>query len=223
VYDVPFAIDEEDITVNRVHVLDGPVRVTRVSSITLTALGGSAEALASLHAYRSEIVQPTAFAVPPAPAQTTYLRSSLDWNEQALGMVYYDANNPAGATVDGVPDAIAVSPPTSWTQVGDATGAIVNVSAIPPAVGGTPSTYYADDSVLDASDTGDQRSYGDAGFQVSDPNPGIYAMLGQIYVLTGTTSNVGAIHQGYAFQPLQVSLEVMPPVEYIYLPILFGN
>ena len=72
----------------------------------------------------------------------------------------------------GLPDTITITPPTRWTQVASTTGAIVNVVNIPAGLGGSQSTYYKDDSTVDSNDTGDQRSYGDAGFQVNNPNPG---------------------------------------------------
>ncbi|NIS10616.1 MAG: hypothetical protein GWN18_01200, partial [Thermoplasmata archaeon] len=56
-----------------------------------------------------------------------------------------------------------------WNQVSGLTGTIVTVSRFPPGIGDAASTYYKDDSAIDGTDTGDQRSYGDAGFQVDDP------------------------------------------------------
>jgi hypothetical protein len=98
-------------------------------------------------------------------------------------------------------------------------GSVVNVSAIPAGLGGTPSTYYKDDSTAESSDTGDQRSYGDAGLQVQNPTPGIYTMQGHVYVLTGTTNSVGSIYESYYDHPLLVDVGAMPPVSCAYLPI----
>ena len=109
---VPVSANEEDIDKNSVHAIDGPVRVTRVSTSTFTVVVGQPiQTTATLFAYRSLIVQPATIAVPGAPIQITYYRTSMDWNEQAAGMVFYDANNPAGATIDGITDTITISPP----------------------------------------------------------------------------------------------------------------
>jgi hypothetical protein len=147
----------------------------------------------------------------------------MDWNDQASGMIYYDANNPAGVTVDGIADAITITPPTRWTQVSGVTGTIVSVSQVPAGIGGTSSTYYKDDSTIDGNDTGDQRSYGDAGFQVDDPSPGTYNVLGHIYFLTGTTANVGATYVDYYDNPLEVNVAPFTPKWCIYLPLAMKN
>jgi hypothetical protein len=217
---VPVSANEEDITKDSVHAIDGPVRVTRVSTSTFTVVGQPVQTTATLFAYRSLIVQPATIAVPGAPIQITYYRTSMDWNEQAAGMTYYDANNPAGATINGVPDVVTISPPTRWTQVTGVAGTVVNVSKIPAGLGGTQSTYYKDDSTVDSDDTGDQRSYGDAGLQVDDPNAGTYTILGHVYFLTGTTANVGATYLDYYDNPLQASVAVPLPKWYIYLPLV---
>ena len=216
---VSISADEEDIAKSGVHVIDGPVRVTRVSTVTLSiGPGVSAQGTYVLFAYRSLVVQPTPIMVLPA-FQIDHLRISMDWNEQASVMTYYDANNPTGTIINGSPDAIAVTPATRWAQVTTITGTVVNVSQIPAGMGGAQSTYYKDDSAVDAGDTGDQRSYGDAGIQVDGPNPGSYTMLGHMYFLTGNTANVGTIYAGYFDDPIQVS--VAPVKVYcIYLPLV---
>jgi hypothetical protein len=221
----PFSIsaDEEDIAKAGVHVIDGPVRVTRVSTSTFTVIGQPTQITGTLFAYRSLFVQPATAMVPGAPAQDIYLRVSMDWNDQASGMIYYDANNPAGATVDGIADAITLTPPTRWTQVSGITGTIVSVSQVPAGIGGTSSTYYKDDSTIDGSDTGDQQSFGDAGFQVDDPSPGTYNVLGHIYFLTGTTANVGATYVDYYDNPLEVNIAPFTPKWCIYLPLAMKN
>ncbi len=217
----PFSIsaDEEDIAKAGVHVLDGPVRVVRVSTSTFTVVGQQDQITGTLFAYRSLLVQPATVVVPGAPVQDIHLRVSMDWNDQASGMIYYDANNPAGATVDGVADAVTITPPTRWNQVSGLTGTIVAVSRFPPGIGDAASTYYKDDSAIDGTDTGDQRSYGDAGFQVDDPTPGTYSVLGHIYFLTGTTANVGASYVAYYDNPLEVSIVRFTPEWTIYLPL----
>jgi hypothetical protein len=218
----PFAIsaDEEDIAKTGVHAIDGPVRVARVSTSTFTVVGEPTRITTTLFAYRSLVVQPAPVVVPGAPAQDIHLRISVDWNEQASGMTYYDANNPTGTTIDGSLDVVAVTPATRWTQVTGIPGTVVNVSQTPGGLGGTQSTYYRDDSAVDAGDAGDGRSYGDAGFQVDDPVPGTYTMLGHIYFLTGTTANVGAVYVDYYDNPLELSVETASPMWYVYLPLV---
>jgi hypothetical protein len=217
-------LDDNDelglMTITGVLAVDGPVRVTRISTSTFLVVGVPFQATTTLYAYRSLVVQPAAVPIPGDPVHVDYFRLSVDWNASASGMTYYDANNPTGVSIDGVPDVLTLAPATRWTQVASSTGALVNVSGIPAGIGGSQSTYYKDDSAVDSGDTGDQLSYGDAGFQAEDPNPGTYSMLGQMYFLTGTTSNVGATYANYYDHPLQVEVAEYVGVFKIFLPLL---
>jgi hypothetical protein len=218
----PVSADEEDVAKRGVHAIDGPVRVTRVSTAALEVetVGTLVTNTATLFAYHSLAVQLAPIEIPGGLIQITYQRVSMDWNEQAVGMVYYDANNPAGVTIVGNSEIIT-APPTRWTQVTGVTGTVVSVSQIPAGLEGTQSTYYKDDGDFDAGDTGDHRSYGDAGLQVYDPNPGSYTVLGQTYFLTEATANVGATYAGYYDNPLQVSVTTfIPSKRYVYLPLV---
>jgi hypothetical protein len=219
----PVSADEEDVAKCGVHAIDGPVRVTRVSTSVLEVetVGALVTNTATLFAYHSLAVHLAPVEIPGGLIQITCHRTSMDWNERAVGMIHYDANNPAGVTVDGITDTIITTPPTRWTQVTGVTGTVVNVSQIPAGLGGTQSTYYKDDADFNAGDTGDHRSYGEAGLQVYDPNPGSYTVLGQTYFLTEATANVGATYVDYYDHPIQVTVAAFtPPKQYIYLPLV---
>jgi len=218
---IPLSLNEENTSKDAVHAIDGPVRVTRVSTSTRPGEGGLVQDVATLFAYRSLVVRPDTVVIPGDPADVVYLRSSMDWNGHASGMVFYDANNPAGVTIDGSPDTITTTPPGEWTQVTGVTGTIVTVSRIPDGLGGSQSTYYKDDgSVADGSDTGDQLSYGDAGLQVQDPISGSYVVLAHIYFPTHTLANVGAAYLDDYDNPLQVSVGTVDLRWYTYLPLV---
>ena len=219
---ISVSADEEDVVKRGVHAIDGPVRVTRVSTgaLEVQTIGTLVTSTTTLFAYRSLAVQLAPVEIPGGLVQITYQRVSMDWNERVVGMVYYDDNNLAGVTIIGNSEIIT-TPLTRWTQVTGITGTVVNVSQVPAGLGGTRSTYYKDDADLDAGDTGDRRSYGDAGFQVYDPEPGTYTVLGHTYFLTGVTANVGATYAGYYDNPLQVSVATfIPPKWYVYLPLV---
>jgi hypothetical protein len=202
---IPFSFNEEVSTKDGVYVIDGPVRVTRVSTSSFDiGLIGPIQGSATLFAYRSLVVLPAAIPDPPIQIEITYLRSSTDWNEWASGMTYYDANNPAGVTIDGHDDTITTSPPTRWRQVTGVTGTVVSVDEIPTGLGGTQSTYYKDDNTV-------------------DPTLGTYAMLGHTYFLTDVTANAGAIYVDYYDNPLQVSVAAFVRQQYVYLPLVVRN
>jgi hypothetical protein len=219
---ISVSADEEDVAKRGVHAIDGPVRVTRVSTAALEVemAGTLVTSTATLFAYRSLAVQLALIEIPGGLVQITYIRTSMDWNERAVGMVYHDANNPAGVTIVGNSEIIT-TPLTRWIQVTGITGTVVNVSQIPAGLEGTQSTYYKDDNDFDPDDTGDHRSYGDAGFQVDNPNPGTYLILGHTYFLTGVTPNVGDTYVNYYDSPIHVSVATFtPPRRYVYLPLV---
>ena len=213
----PFSINEQNVTQSGVHAIDGPVRVTRVNTTTLNVSGFQIQGNATVFAYRSLFARP-AVLEPPSEIQITSLRLSTDWNNQAAGMTYYDANTPVGVTIDGIPDAIAATPATRWSQVTGVTGTAITVLRIPAGVGGAQSTYYKDDSALDSGDTGDRRSYGDAGIRVDNPNAGTYTLLAHTYFLTGSMGHVGSVYANYYDHPLLVS--VSASMWRVFLPVI---
>jgi len=107
----PFSRTEQHVTKVGVHAIDGPVRLTRVSTNTMyIGPGISIPGKVTLFAYRSLVVLPETFTIPGYPVHVAHLRSSMDWNERAVGMAYYDANNSSGVTVEGSLDSITISP-----------------------------------------------------------------------------------------------------------------
>jgi hypothetical protein len=131
------------------------------------------------------------------------VRLSCDWNASASGMKLYNAANAGGVLINGKADS--PEPSLSWPGTNgylvtaDPAGspsAAVRHSAVvgvwelrgsPP--GNTRSIYYKDDSSYESSDTGDKRSYGDFGIQVSqDPMHDTLDVRGtQIYFASGRT------------------------------------
>jgi hypothetical protein len=137
-------------------------------------------------------------------------RVSDDWrNPSVTGMApttYYDANNAGGVPLDGVFDPVAPAPVSGWRQVSGALGSIVQVSIIDSPGGGQEviSNYYWDVSDPDPDDTGDQQSFGDAGFKVSWPNE-VINMTFATYVLGASQPNVGATYEQYRNNPLEAA------------------
>jgi hypothetical protein len=177
----------------------------------------------TLFAYRSLVVQPSRIGVPGDLVEIDYLRISLDWNEEAAGMSYYDSNNSAGETIDGTPDNVIVQPPSRWNQVSGVAGTVVNVTQIPADLGGAQSSYYKDDATIDIHDTGDQKSYGDAGLQVQAPPPGTFDLLRHTYFLTQSAPNVGENFVGYYDSPLEVQVGFVTTGWSIHLPLILRS
>jgi hypothetical protein len=138
----------------------------------------------------------------PSP-YTTAARLSTDFSPDIVPATYYDANTPAGVAIDGEPDGVPETPLSGWCQVSSDTGSLVQVSDASGS-GGTPKSYYKDNKTVDANDTGDGVSYGDAGTRVEDPEDAV-VYYSWIYVLPGSQPNVGAAYADYVAHPLQVT------------------
>lgn len=154
-----------------------------------------------LIAYRSMFQNILWIDLTSVPTRVLWGRFSTDLSPTASGSYYYDANTSSGVVVDGVSDSVATSPASDWAQVSGTTGTMVRVVDSTEA-GGTPSTYYKDDGAVDPTDTGDQRSYGDAGVRLDDPNRQ-FTFRTWTYVLPPDQPNVGATYRSYARNPLQ--------------------
>ena len=156
-----FSLDEEDLVSQSVHAVVGPVRVTRVATYTLSALGQAwTSEPSALFGYRSLLVSPIELAAAGADEITSMddLRYSFNLNAHAAGMTYYDPNNPDGVVIDGLPDAITDTPVATWNQVSGMTGTLISVYQGLDTLGELPRTFYRDDRTVEA--------YGNAGFEV---------------------------------------------------------
>lgn len=206
IFGIPININltEDDLAglLDQTPAVDGPVR----------AGGGTVQG--SNWAYyaldRSKLVLDVGAIEPPPQCSSIvirWIRLSSDWQDpMASGMApvtYYDANTPEGVAVDGVPDSVPTQPVAGWRQVSGAQGSVVTVvdSALD---GGSLSNYYLDDLTENPGDTGDQRSYGDAGALVDNPS-GQMVIDMVTYVLDAGQPNVGDIFRAYYEQPLTVA------------------
>jgi hypothetical protein len=119
----------------------------------------------------------------------------LDLNPVMNGSTYFDSNTTT-ALINGITDTVSAMPQVDWYQVISNTGPggfVLTVPSINPG-GGSVSNYYKDNSVNDASDTGDQKSFGDAGLIINNPGQVIKFTLVAYILPTGTTTNVGATY-----------------------------
>jgi hypothetical protein len=149
-----------------------------------------------------------------SPIAVTSIRSSFDWISPTINGIntYYDSNTLTGVTIDGVPDVISATPRLNWFQVnGGVTGPGGLVMVIPQINpgGGTVTSYYKDNSTLDSNDTGDQRSYGDAGLQVTcslfAPCTAASFRLSASILPPGASNNVGEVYYARANNPLEAN------------------
>jgi hypothetical protein len=148
--------------------------------------------------------------------QPDFIRTSFDWISPTISGIhtYYDSNTPAGVAIDGAPDTISTTPRLDWFQVNGGAAGPGGLAMTFPQVdprGGTVLNYYKDNGAIDASDTGDQRSYGDSGLRINGPyaSPAIISFTLTTYILPpGSSANVGVGYFARAVQPLQAEFEL---------------
>ncbi len=117
---------------------------------------------------------------------------------------YYDPNTPDGVTVNGLNDSIPTTPTKTWSQISGGLGSFVQLIDLNLG-SGSISNYYKDDLNSASEDTGDKKSYGDAGMFVTDPSGELAFKMGN-YILPASQPNVGATYQSYKDNPLQVNV-----------------
>ena len=220
-FPVPLLLTEEDLAgyADYTPGIDGPVRAGGGST------DGSSWAYHSL--YRSNFTVDIGDLTPP-PLCTTltinHVRLSSDWLDPATtGMApttYYDNNTGAGVAIDGSPDSVPSTPVATWKQVSGGQGSIVQVVDVTVGAGQL-SNYYKDDQTVDPDDTGDGRSFGDAGFVVDDPAGQVRAET-LTFFLDPEQPNLGLTYQGYYVNPLEivVTAQSYGSLYYVYIPLL---
>lgn len=224
----PFDLTEEDIAQQ----LGIPVTVTLPITGPVRAIGGAETQAVAFYGARADFIVSlplTDTVISGLPAHFDEVRVSLDLNEpgsSGLAPVTYVNSNGETAVIDGTPDTVATTPVLTWQQVSGATGGWVAVQQIDPA-NGSMSNYYLDDGMIDPDDTGDGRSFGDAGFTITDPN-GLVLLTQTLYLLPGGTGPVGSIYQARTDNPLtaETAEEQFTPIKinfWLYLPVIVNE
>ena len=222
---LPVLITEESI----LELLDDPVALTLPITGPVRAIGGSSLQQAAFYSQQANLSVSFSLSDLPGDLTVDKVRLSLDLADpQGSGLApatYYDSNVTAGVPVDGQPDAVPTQPLAAWQQIDGAYGGFVSLLDV--AVGsGQTGTYYLDDDTFDPNDTGDGRSYGDAGFFINNPG-GLLQVQQQVYFLSGQQGNQGNFFAQQAANPLQTSSSQQsppgapqPPGFDLFLPLL---
>lgn len=99
----------------------------------------------------------------------------FDYSPEASGMTYSNDKNPAGVTVDGIPDTLAAGVPV-WEKVDGPQGSLTSVESFTTNfTAPTGTNYYLDDSTPGAGAetqcTGDAFAYGSSGTRITSEIP----------------------------------------------------
>jgi hypothetical protein len=213
---IPVVVTEESI----LDFLDDPVTLTLPITGPVRAVGRSNLQQAAFYGQQASLAVTFSLDALPGDLTVDKVRFSLDLNDpQSSGLApatYYDSNVAAGVPVDGQPDAVPEQPLVDWQQIDGSFGGFVSLLDL--SVGsGQPGTYYLDDDTFDPDDTGDGRSFGDAGFFITNPG-GLLQVQQQLYFLSGQQGNQGSLFAQRAANPLQASVSRQPPPDAPELP-----
>ncbi len=142
------------------------------------------------------------------------IRQTLDFNENAIGMSFHNPQNSGGLLINGTDDtkSDALDTGLNWYMVTGDPGTVLVLMGV-PALGEQKKLYYKDNSTTDQNDTGDLKSYGDAGWSVQSATT-ITGTLGfdlTTYFLSkveaAQTSATGEQFKNNALNPYQVTAE----------------
>ena len=155
----------------------GPIRVIRDAywNIDLSSLGVDPFLFNLLVYYYPYSIESAGISGTFRASDHIYLiRQSFDLNPDASGMKFYNPNNRAGITIDGVgdregiDDTIYDSPEVNWYIITGDQGSIAFVFTLSP-IGDERKLYYYDNKTVlkTEEDTGDRMSWGDTGIEIS--------------------------------------------------------
>jgi hypothetical protein len=199
----PFSVNEDDFQNAMVppdRVVDGPIRVLKEVNLNVVIFLNTINLSLFMQYFPYSLAISAALNLDSIPLPLQLIRQSLDFNENAIGMTFYNMNVPAGVTIDGNPDAVPQTPvlfypEVNWSHISGIPGSVVMLSRFAPLGPALFGQYYKDDDVIDPDDTGDGKSFGDNGL-----------------LITGLQSSTGLL-------PLDISGFFLPP----NLPALVGE
>ncbi|MCI0694552.1 T9SS type A sorting domain-containing protein [candidate division KSB1 bacterium] len=176
---VPLTLKESALEFVSVSFTGGEVRGFREISLNIAVAGQNLPATFSTkYLPYSTVFGAKNATIPVVSGLTvTEIRQSVDFNTNASGMAFFNAFNTTGFPVDGTPDSPVnrtildrtnTNPPDSlnWFMVKGDPGTFLTLLSV-PVLGAQRRFYYKDSSAVDSDDTGDMRSYGDSGLQVT--------------------------------------------------------
>jgi hypothetical protein len=217
---LPLTLKETALEFVSVSYEGGPVRGFRENSLKITVANNNLSATFNTQYLPYSTVFGARNATIPVVKDLTVteVRQSVDFNESANGMTFFNAFNRGGIPVDGIVDAAVKDtildrtntiPPDSlnWFMVKGTPGTFLVLLSV-PVLGTKRQLYYKDNSTIDNDDTGDRKSYGDSGLLVTS-NMNITGSLSfnstTYYLGNNSTNDIGDQLKAHTRNPLQVT------------------
>lgn len=168
--------EEANFPYNDVRYGGGPVRGLRELSLVFTFFGAALDTFSFVtqHFPYSVLFSAKEAKIPVIEGlRVNLIRQSMDLNEHASGMKFFNVFNQNGITVDGVSDSqvtdTIIDTPTdslNWWMVTGNPGSVVVLMKV-PRIGTSRKLYYKDNATMETNDTGDKKSYGDSGVLIT--------------------------------------------------------
>ena len=173
---IPISVNEDDFQNAMVHpdsVVDGSIRVIKILTLEVVIFGNTVPLSLFMQYFPYSVYISSSLNLSSLPLPLQLIRQSLDFNENAIGMNYYDMNVPGGVIIDGNPDAVPLTPvlfhpEVNWNHITGSQGTAVTLFRFAPLGSASFGHYYKDDDVIDPDDTGDGKSFGDNGFLITN-------------------------------------------------------
>lgn len=217
---VPVTVTEEGLTNPQTTLLkDGPVRVL-LRQTGNASIAGLQEAI--FKAYASLLQGVIHINFNSSGITISSARTSVDFSSLISPATLHNANTaPSGILINGNPDSVPALPLSHWSQINHSTGRLIFVGDPTPAGGTQRKNFYKDDSSLDNTDTGDQKSYGDFGFLIEGNVNKKFSIQNFFFILppASNLNDVGAVYSGYFFNPLNTVTRPIPTPP-VFLPIV---
>ncbi len=218
----PITVTEDDLGAPPalVPVKDGPVRLILYQTVSSDNIDASLRTTTLAYA---SLLQ-TTFGVDmdiPDFIDISDIRTSVDFDSGVSPATFYNANTPAGVTIDGNPDVVAQTPVSKWSQVSHTSGRFIQVTDPTPA-GGIQTNFYRDNSTPESASTGQPGSYGETGFLFEGTVNQIFTLKSSMFFLP-TGDNVGATYETYFSNPLTVVTTNLQPLLSITKTVLLTN
>jgi len=207
--------EQENVGYRSIRSGGGPVRVLRELGINLIVFGSVLDSTGSFitqYFPYSMVFGAQNVKIPKVDGLTiNTIRQSVDLNERANGMRFFNAFNQNGITIDGTVDSpvkTITDPPDglNWFMRTGTPGTMLTLMNI-PVIGTKRELYYTDDSRNNTDDTGDKKSYGDTGILVSSPaqQSSFSFEFSTYYLEKNQAVAIGEQFKQRALKPLQVT------------------
>jgi hypothetical protein len=199
-----FTYTEDDLVSTIQGVKLGPVRFIERFTSKLTGF----DALDATAFYYPAFIR-TSTTIISTFFDINFLRYTMDFNHNAGPMTHYDDSGVLGAngplTVDGITDALSLTPLGLWWEVDSPHGCYILVSDYTQAPAQSIRFWYQDGGTDPHGATGSGGLWGECGVYATDAQNTRFTVDSWSFMLPANSGNVGAIYESYYVNRLSLT------------------